>query len=236
MTQAPTSGSTVKARFISRKDLAGGLLVIDSPAMPEESWLTTDVVEAGTQLEHKRPPSDTAPYRITQPATRMGTAKIQPAAPRPASDTGPDRTAERLILNSLSSEFAELMTKTRSDTVTDGVASRFSAGLDRLVARYGDVGIRFLFPIVTTERLPITMTVEMLRALGRVPDVGTHGRRFQLLARALEDSRPTVRDEAALALLDLGDTRAKGFVLAAAAREELASLSADLLETAAQME
>lgn len=236
MTPALLSGNGVNTRVIGRRDLAGGLILIDAPASPWESWLTIPVGEAGTQLEHKRPLSDTRPDLVAEPGTRVGGADVQLEAQRPLSDTRPDRAAERLILKTLTSEVAELIARTSSEPVTDGVASKFSKGLLRLVARYGDIGTRVLFAIVTTESLPVTTTVDLLRSLGRASDIGTHGRRFQLLVRALEDSRPTVRDEAALALLDLGDARAKGFVLAAAGRETLAVLRADLFETAAQME
>lgn len=231
MTLTVREGDSTK--LFLREEPGGGFLVYSTPSGLEEP---PPVDPAATSRRQVHASSPTPIPWITVPMGHGFTfaGKTEPWPLSSSTDSG--GAAERLVLEALTHELATLRASARAEVFQDGFTSNFSIGLNRLVSRFGDIGVQGLFNLIADESLPVAVTVDLLRTLGRIVDPGTHGRRFQLLVHALNDARVTVRDEAALALLDLGDVRAQPHVLEAAEREPLARLKADLLETAAQME
>lgn len=144
---------------------------------------------------------------------------------------------ERKIVEEISGTLDEIIKRYSHDVFSSGFASQLSASVERLVYRYGDLGLLVLgLALDSRPSVSEDARVEILRTLGRIDDVSTSIRRFKLVVAALGSPSPLVRDEAALALLDLGEPRGKEKILAAAERERDARLRLELIATAEQLE
>lgn len=88
-----------------------------------------------------------------------------------------------------------------------GVISRFESELSALVITQGDEAVWSFRRRLADPRTGLGREIrrETLLALGRIRDARTQRQRFALFAEYLRDPAPSIRDAAALALLDLED-------------------------------
>ena len=159
----------------------------------------------------------------------------RPIAVLAPSSTRPEGAAERFIRERVRQLVSELMDRAAGETFQPGVVSNTYRTLSAQARQYGDWFVDALRSALVRGQVREDITAEILRSLGRINDPMAHGERLKLLIDALRDHRPVIRDEAALALLDLGDPRAAPFVVEAAKRETLPTLRVDLLNAAHQM-
>jgi len=111
----------------------------------------------------------------------------------------------------------------------DGMESRFSRQLARIVHEYGNDGMEVVtYTVLSTATCPRTAD-EALRALGRMQHAGTYLWRRWLLERSLRAPSRLIRDGAALGLASMGDSHAIPYLEEAVKSEECAELREDLV-------
>ena len=152
-----------------------------------------------------------------------------------SSSTSREGAAEGFVRETAQVEVARILERAASDTFEPGMASRTYYDIAGQLQRYGPWFVEALGAALFRELVSEDVTTEILRSLGRIDDRVALSERMKLLIEALKDARPVIRDEAALALLDLGDPRARRFIVEAAERETVETLRADLLNVAAQI-
>lgn len=108
-------------------------------------------------------------------------------------------------------EMERVFRAARDDEFEHGVESRLEAALAALVVDHGDDLVSVLQTRLSAPMTRLSREVhrEVLLSLGRISDLRTQGRRVALLESQLQNPVPSIRDAAALALLELEDLRTR---------------------------
>ncbi|MBM4040477.1 MAG: hypothetical protein FJ290_18375 [Planctomycetes bacterium] len=112
----------------------------------------------------------------------------------------------------------------RGEVFEDGMESRFSRALLRLIEEHEDVAVRELQEAIEGGRVDAPVAAEALRWLGLMGQGPAYRRRRRLLEEALSADCAEVRDGAVLGVMYLDDPHALGDLRGALARESQAWL------------
>src|SRR5438067_2376576 len=118
----------------------------------------------------------------------------------------------------------------RNEIVEDGITNTITTKLPELVANHYRSVLPSIAALVDGRGASAAVTAELLKEVGRLRDAASHLPRRWLLEHALFSPNPAARDGAGAGLAWLKDPTAGASVRAAAERESIPQLKADLEE------
>ena len=121
-----------------------------------------------------------------------------------------------------------------SETFHDGMDSRFSVRLHRIILDYGVDAVEALEGVL--DGANVEVAGEALRQAGYVDDAETHKARLSLLERALASPDVNIRDGASIGMEAMDDPAAVGSLHAAIKNEPCDWLRQYLREVLAQLQ
>jgi hypothetical protein len=137
------------------------------------------------------------------------------------------KSSHQVILEALSSQPV--------DELQDGMTAQLGSRLARSLRDFGSSGFADLTVIALKGEAHPEALSHAMRWIGRLADPETFHARLLALVRSLEAPSATVRDGAALGLVELGSTDALPAVTAAMVREPNPALRQDLEQVAAYL-
>ena len=110
--------------------------------------------------------------------------------------------------NSMEILWRNLLNSLNNDDIQADLAFYLTEGIDNLVAKYGKAILSVIEKKIDRREMNDAIASETLQALGRIEDDITKMNRFDLLARALKNKIPLIRDGAVIGLAFLDDKKA----------------------------
>jgi len=141
-------------------------------------------------------------------------------APEPARD----EVVQHALMNAL--------TCMPTDEIQDGMTLPLGIGIASCVKDFGELGLGKLASLTATAAVDAEVLSHALRWIGRLEDNESFHGRLRLLIRVLASPSTTVRDGAALGLVELGSPLAVRALEEAASNEANESLREDLEQAA----
>lgn len=132
-------------------------------------------------------------------------------------------------------ELADLFAAANKEIFEDGMESKFSQELLRLVQLYGNLALETLVNLIIGEMVSSETAAEALRWLGDMDHPSTHQSRLWLAEQCLFCSSALIRDGAILALASLDDPMAISNLKLAIAFEQIPELRKDMEQVLAQL-
>ena len=128
----------------------------------------------------------------------------------------------------LDGEIEEIVSVATDENVQDGMESETEVRLGGFVAFRSVPGLRRLSARLASGCMNAGTVADVLRVLGQMEHKATHDERLWIATRLLRSDAPRARDASAVALEDLGDSRAITALEEAASVESVPELKADL--------
>ncbi len=139
-------------------------------------------------------------------------------------------TSLRELAPETKAQLDSILEGVREELIEDGIANTITRKLPQLVANHYRSVLPAIAALVDGSRTSSAVTAEILKEVGRLRDATSHFERRWLLEHALWSRNPAARDGAGAGLAWLQDPAAAERVRAAAERETLPQLRADLEE------
>jgi hypothetical protein len=117
----------------------------------------------------------------------------------------------------------------------DGMQTRFSRGLVRLVTLEGEKALDRLAPLLTDYLLNEEVAAEAIRWLARIEDDGLYTKRLWLVERCLYSDSVRIRDAALLAVASLDDPAALPYLRGAISLERHNEIKRDMEDVEKQL-
>jgi HEAT repeats len=156
-----------------------------------------------------------------------------PAAPTwVAEDSTPDIASDWLQVSATERDLMETLSCMPPDELEDGMTLRLGTSLAACLDQHGELCLTELAEFAMANRLNPDSISHALRWIGRISSPATLNSRLALLIRTLEAPSPTIRDGAALGLVELGSPVAVQALRSAIARERNLVLREDLEQAA----
>jgi hypothetical protein len=176
-----------------------------------------------------------ATYLATRPISGQGPTRFRPEwAWTEISD---DVTAAigALRVDDARRELLGILQRVHPENLEDGMTLSLGIGLAACLESYGDACVTDLATLVSSKQPAEEVLSHALRWIGRLKDVTTGRSRTALLIRSLESQSSTIRDGAALGLVELAAPESTLALRAALAREPDPWLRQDLEQAVAYL-
>ncbi len=109
---------------------------------------------------------------------------------------------------SLVDHFNKLAHDTTGEVFVDGMESAFSYGITLAVETHGDIAVRAMERLMSSNGVNVEVAGEILRQMGSMEDPRTHRGRLAVLTSSLKSPDPRLRDAASIGLAALDDPAA----------------------------
>lgn len=173
-----------------------------------------------------------AVYLATRPALEHATASQLGTLTWVAEETTPDTASDMLQASTIEQDLTETLSCMQPEELEDGMTLRLGIRLATCLDRHGELCLTELAGFAMGNRLNPEIMSHALRWIGRISSPATLNSRLALLVRALEAPSPTVRDGAALGLVEIGSPVGVQALHSAIARERNPVLREDLEQAA----
>lgn len=108
----------------------------------------------------------------------------------------------------LADELRELFRSANDEVFEDGMTSRFSDALHRIIREHGVEAIGMIGTAIRAADTPVKVAGEALRQVGYAGDKKTHSARLSLLESSLESPDVRIRDAASIGIEAMEDPAA----------------------------
>lgn len=139
-------------------------------------------------------------------------------------------TSPREVAPEVRAQLDLILQSVRDEIIEAGISNTITKKLPTLVAGHYRSVLPAIAALIDSHRASAAVVAEILKEVGRLRDAASHFERRWLLEHALWSNNPAARDGAGAGLAWLEDPAAAERVRAAAERETLPQLKADLEE------
>jgi hypothetical protein len=199
-------------------------------------------------LESGAPDASTEPPQAKPQRANLLLAKVflglQSAFSAPQSLYAPragvvaeSSTADREVDYRLCEEVRELFEQGATEFFQDGMSSRFSGRLLKLISLHGRETFRAIAAYLSSQqKVSPDVTSEALRWISEINDPSVRSQQWEILGRALTDKSPRVRDGAILGFANLDHPLAAQPLAEANKVEQVQELRSLIEQVLAQLE
>ena len=129
----------------------------------------------------------------------------------------------------------KLFRSANDEVFEDGMDSRFSNSLIRIIRTHGIAAVDALDKMICMDSVNPEVAAEALVWVGRMDDEQTHQARLSMLERALESPNVCIRDGSSIGIEAMDDPAAIGSLQKAIDREQCGLLRQNLKDTLEQL-
>jgi hypothetical protein len=207
-------------------------VAIQAPWDKEAAEVTSACLELGTNAMYTKGWSQQLIHGVISSscATAYVVVAVNPASWAESATVKKEQEKE------FESEVLDLFEAAKGEIFEDGIESRFSKELNRVIKTFGNDAVKLITNLIVSEYANPEVASEALRWIGRMNHPESYSNRLWLLESCLNSSSSRIRDGAILGLASMDDPNAIPYIKNAMKREYIIELKHDMKQVIDQLE